>query len=123
MPRKKNGRKNRQSPNDSTNNRKNVENKKEIEVTNNVIDRKDSKISKELPDNISNEIVNMDSEIKSDTIKSVAIVKYSVPRPPDFIKLQSNTDLNLPPANWLSSSADSYGLQRAFSLSHKGFTR
>ncbi|XP_044761246.1 erythroid differentiation-related factor 1 [Coccinella septempunctata] len=54
-------------------------------------------------------------------IKSRAVVKYSVPRPPEYVKLQCNTNLNLPPAHWLSSSADSYGLQKAFTLTHKGF--
>ncbi|KAJ8959533.1 hypothetical protein NQ314_006270 [Rhamnusium bicolor] len=60
---------------------------------------------------------NMDNE----EIKSTAIVKYSLPTPAQFMKLQCNTDLNLPPSNWLSSSADSYGLQHV--LSHpKGFS-
>ncbi|KAL3280357.1 hypothetical protein HHI36_017846 [Cryptolaemus montrouzieri] len=54
-------------------------------------------------------------------VKSRAIVKYSVPKPAQFVKLQCNTDLNLPPANWLSSSADSYGLQRV-TPTQKGFS-
>lgn len=58
----------------------------------------------------------------NEKIKSTAIVKYSLPKPAQFMKLQCNTDLNLPPSNWLSSSADSYGLQHV--LSHpKGFSR
>ncbi|KAJ8920435.1 hypothetical protein NQ315_005303 [Exocentrus adspersus] len=57
----------------------------------------------------------------NEKIKSTAIVKYSLPKPAQFMKLQCNTDLNLPPSNWLSSSADSYGLQHV--LSHpKGFS-
>lgn len=47
---------------------------------------------------------------ENESIKSVAIVKYSVPKPAQFMRLQCNTDLNLPPTNWLSNSADSYGL-------------
>ncbi|KAF5269378.1 hypothetical protein FQA39_LY08770 [Lamprigera yunnana] len=48
--------------------------------------------------------------ITHEKVKSKAIVKYSVPRP-KFMKLECNTDLNLPPSNWLSSSIESYGLQ------------
>lgn len=60
--------------------------------------------------------------LESEQIKSTAIVKYSLPKPAQFMKLQCNTDLNMPPSNWLSSSADSYGLQHV--LSHpKGFSR
>lgn len=58
----------------------------------------------------------------NEEIKSTAIVKYSLPKPAQFMKLQCNTDLNLPPSNWLSSSADSYGLQHVLSHS-KGFSR
>ncbi|XP_050296078.1 erythroid differentiation-related factor 1 [Anthonomus grandis grandis] len=54
-------------------------------------------------------------------VKSRAIVKYSAPKPATFTKLQCNTDLNLPPSNWLSSSADSYGLQRVI-YHQKGFS-
>lgn len=57
-----------------------------------------------------------------ENIKSKAVVKYSVPKPTQFNRLQCNTDLNLPPSNWLSSSADSYGLQHLF-YQPKGFTR
>ncbi|XP_022917617.1 erythroid differentiation-related factor 1 [Onthophagus taurus] len=56
-----------------------------------------------------------------ENIKSTAVVKYSVPKPASFNKLQCNTDLNLPPSNWLSSSADSYGLQHVL-YQPKGFT-
>ncbi|XP_069671466.1 erythroid differentiation-related factor 1 [Periplaneta americana] len=45
-------------------------------------------------------------------VKSTAVVKYSsVQSLANFALLQCNTDLNLPPSNWLSSSAESYGLQ------------
>lgn len=58
-----------------------------------------------------------------DAIKSKAVVKYSsVIRPANFAHLQCNTDLNLPPSNWLSSAAESYGLQHMFSHSD-GFSR
>lgn len=55
-------------------------------------------------------------------VKSTAVVKYSIPKPAQFMKLQCNTDLNLPPSNWLSSSGDTYGLQHV--LHHPtGFSR
>uniref|UniRef100_A0A1B6M4S0 Erythroid differentiation-related factor 1 n=1 Tax=Graphocephala atropunctata TaxID=36148 RepID=A0A1B6M4S0_9HEMI len=60
----------------------------------------------------------------SDTehVKSRAVVKYSaVQVPSNFARLQCNTDLNLPPSNWLTSSAESYGLQHVLSKS-TGFT-
>lgn len=45
-------------------------------------------------------------------VKSTAVVKYTtVQAPANFARLQCNTNLNLPPSNWLSSSAESYGLQ------------
>ncbi|XP_046386982.1 erythroid differentiation-related factor 1 [Ischnura elegans] len=44
-------------------------------------------------------------------IKSTAVVKYSASESPaHFAKLQCNTDLNMPPSNWLSSAAEPYGL-------------
>ncbi|XP_071447094.1 erythroid differentiation-related factor 1 [Hetaerina americana] len=44
-------------------------------------------------------------------IKSTAVVKYSASQSPaHFAKLQCNTDLNMPPSNWLSSAAEPYGL-------------
>ncbi|XP_023016253.2 erythroid differentiation-related factor 1 [Leptinotarsa decemlineata] len=64
---------------------------------------------------------NKNDVIESEVIKSTAIVKYSLPKPAQFMKLQCNTDLNMPPSNWLSSSADSYGLQQVLSH-HKGFS-
>nr|XP_033341580.1 erythroid differentiation-related factor 1 isoform X1 [Megalopta genalis] len=49
-------------------------------------------------------------------VKSTAVVKYSVVQTPaTYAQLQCNTDLNLPPSNWLSSSAESYGLQSVWS--------
>ncbi|XP_030767358.1 erythroid differentiation-related factor 1 [Sitophilus oryzae] len=65
--------------------------------------------------------VNKDDETNREKVKSRAIVKYSAPKPATFAKLQYNTDLNLPPSNWLSSSADSYGLQRVI-YHQKGFS-
>lgn len=63
------------------------------------------------------------SKTECDTIKSKAVVKYSsVLRPPNFAHLQCNTDLNLPPSNWLSSAAESYGLRHMLSHSD-GFSR
>ncbi len=57
------------------------------------------------------------------SVKSTAVVKYSaVDTPASFALLQCNTDLNLPPANWLSSSAESYGLQYVLSNT-TGFSR
>ncbi|EEZ97828.2 Erythroid differentiation-related factor 1-like Protein [Tribolium castaneum] len=65
---------------------------------------------------------NEDSETAdSEEVKSRAVVKYSVPKPAQFIRLKCNTDLNLPPSNWLSSSADSYGLQHVL-YHQKGFS-
>lgn len=62
-------------------------------------------------------------ESSCDPVKSTAIVKYSAfQTPATFARLQCNTDLNLPPSNWLSNSADSYGLQHVLSQS-TGFTR
>lgn len=61
-------------------------------------------------------------ETDNDDVKSTAVVKYSLPKPANYMKLQCNTDLNLPPSNWLSSSGDSYGLQHV--LHHPtGFSR
>lgn len=55
-------------------------------------------------------------------VKSTAVVKYSVVQTPaTYAKLQCNTDLNLPPSNWLSSSAESYGLQSVWSQ-NSGFS-
>lgn len=56
-------------------------------------------------------------------MKSVAIVKRQVVRSPgNFARLECNTDLNIPPTNWLNSSFNSYGLQQALSQS-TGFPR
>lgn len=55
-------------------------------------------------------------------VKSTAVVKYSVVQTPaTYAQLQCNTDLNLPPSNWLSSSAESYGLQNVWSQ-NSGFS-
>lgn len=51
-----------------------------------------------------------------EAVKSTAVVKYTaVQTPATFAQLQCNTDLNHPPSNWLSSSAESYGLQSVWS--------
>ncbi|RZF42879.1 hypothetical protein LSTR_LSTR012693 [Laodelphax striatellus] len=57
------------------------------------------------------------SEQNQVEVKSTAIVKYSAIQPAKFAQLQCNTDLNLPPANWLSSSVESYGFQHVLSNS------
>lgn len=63
------------------------------------------------------------SKTECHNIKSKAVVKYSsVLRPANFAHLQCNTNLNLPPSNWLSSTAESYGLQHMSSHSD-GFSR
>uniref|UniRef100_A0ABD2XJ45 Erythroid differentiation-related factor 1 n=1 Tax=Trichogramma kaykai TaxID=54128 RepID=A0ABD2XJ45_9HYME len=62
-------------------------------------------------------ISDMASE-ENPTVKSTAVVKYSAyPTPVTFAQLQCNTDLKLPPSNWLSTSAESYGLQNVW---HRG---
>lgn len=56
-------------------------------------------------------------------VKSTAVVKYTkIQVPANFARLQCNTNLNLPPSNWLSSSAESYGLQNV-PLHSSGFSR
>ncbi|XP_076758545.1 erythroid differentiation-related factor 1 [Xylocopa sonorina] len=60
--------------------------------------------------------VAIPSDSPKKPVKSTAIVKYSaVQTPATYAQLQCNTDLNLPPSNWLSSSAESYGLQSVWS--------
>lgn len=63
------------------------------------------------------------NETEESTVKSVAIVKHQVVRSPaNFARLECNTDLNIPPSNWLNSSINSYGFQQALSQS-TGFPR
>ncbi|XP_055309176.1 erythroid differentiation-related factor 1 isoform X2 [Sitodiplosis mosellana] len=58
----------------------------------------------------------LSSHDEENPIKSVATVKHQIVRSPgNFSKLKCNTDLNIPPSNWLSSSFNSYGLQQALS--------
>uniref|UniRef100_A0A1B6CP20 Erythroid differentiation-related factor 1 n=1 Tax=Clastoptera arizonana TaxID=38151 RepID=A0A1B6CP20_9HEMI len=65
---------------------------------------------------------SLDKEDSPQQIKSTAIVKYSaVQVPGTFTRLQFNTDLKSPPANWLNSSAETYGLQHVLSHS-KGYS-
>ncbi|KOX80301.1 Erythroid differentiation-related factor 1 [Melipona quadrifasciata] len=60
--------------------------------------------------------VAIPSDSSKKPVKSTAVVKYSaVQTPATYAQLQCNTDLNLPPSNWLSSSAESYGLQSVWS--------
>lgn len=48
------------------------------------------------------------------TVKSKAVVKFSqVQVPVKFNRLECNTNLNLPPSNWLTSADSSYGLHQA----------
>lgn len=70
--------------------------------------------------NISDCLVRHDEE---NPIKSVATVKYQmVQSPANFARLKCNTDLNVPPTNWLNSAFNSYGFQQALSQS-TGFSR
>lgn len=63
------------------------------------------------PDNSSTVAIRSQTIVKLQTFQS----------PATFARLQCNTDLNTPPSNWLTNSANSYGLQQA--LSHStGFT-
>ncbi|XP_058823689.1 erythroid differentiation-related factor 1 [Topomyia yanbarensis] len=59
---------------------------------------------------------------EKDQIKSNAIVRFlNVQSTAPFARLKCNTDLNMPPSNWLSNSANSYGLGQ--SVSHqRGFS-
>lgn len=69
-------------------------------------------------------LVDQDEDAPSDThekdhVKSKAIVRFlNVQSTAPFARLKCNTDLNLPPSNWLSNSANSYGLGKF--LSHQG---
>ncbi|XP_058451022.1 erythroid differentiation-related factor 1 [Malaya genurostris] len=60
--------------------------------------------------------------LEKEQVKSNAIVRFlNVQSVAPFARLKCNTDLNLPPSNWLSNSANSYGLGQ--SLSHqRGFS-
>ncbi|KAH8286517.1 hypothetical protein KR054_010593, partial [Drosophila jambulina] len=49
-----------------------------------------------------------------DVVKSQAVIKLSpVPLPAHFKRLECNTNLNLPPLNWLTTSHNSHGLHQA----------
>ncbi|XP_039487496.1 erythroid differentiation-related factor 1 [Drosophila santomea] len=49
-----------------------------------------------------------------DVVKSQAVIKLSpVPVPAHFKRLECNTNLNLPPLNWLTTSHSSHGLHQA----------
>lgn len=78
-------------------------------------DEDTEKVPEENKENEPNDSVN---NLVYSPVKSTAIVKYSaVESPATFALLECNTDLNLPPANWLSSSAESYGLRYVLSNS------
>ncbi|GAB0096187.1 erythroid differentiation-related factor 1 [Sergentomyia squamirostris] len=63
-----------------------------------------------------------DEEEASDSeIKSQAVVKYSNVRMANFSQLQCNTDLNMPPSNWLRNSINFYGMQQA-AIHRSGFS-
>ncbi|XP_012254661.2 erythroid differentiation-related factor 1 [Athalia rosae] len=80
-----------------------------------------------MSDNNSNDVDEEDSkpltapDSPKKPVKSTAVVKYSAVIPATYARLQCNTDLNLPPSNWLSSSAQTYGLQSVWSHS-SGFS-
>lgn len=57
---------------------------------------------------------NIGAHEEEDTVKSKAVVKFSqVQVPVKFNRLECNTNLNLPPSNWLTSADGSYGLHQA----------
>ena len=57
---------------------------------------------------------NVEPHEVEDTVKSKAVVKFSqVQVPAKFNRLECNTNLNLPPSNWLTSADNSYGLHQA----------
>uniref|UniRef100_A0A1B0D9L3 Uncharacterized protein n=1 Tax=Phlebotomus papatasi TaxID=29031 RepID=A0A1B0D9L3_PHLPP len=63
-----------------------------------------------------------DEESSDSVVKSQAVVKYSnVQAPANFSQLQCNTDLNMPPSNWLRNSINFYGMQQA-ALHRSGFS-
>lgn len=64
------------------------------------------------------------SNDEENPIKSATTVKHQMVRSPaNFVKLKCNTNLNIPPSNWLNSSLNnSYGLQQTLSQS-TGFSR
>lgn len=78
----------------------------------------DEDSEKVVEENEKNDSTDSGHNLAYSPVKSTAIVKYSaVESPATFALLECNTDLNLPPANWLSSSAESYGLRYVLSNS------
>lgn len=67
---------------------------------------------------------NIEPHENNENIKSKAVQLYSnVLQPVKFNKLQCNTNLNLPPSNWLTSSSPvSYNLHQAL-YNSPGFAR
>ncbi|XP_053693894.1 erythroid differentiation-related factor 1 [Sabethes cyaneus] len=61
-------------------------------------------------------------KLEKDEVKSNAIVRFlNVQSTAPFARLKCNTDLNLPPSNWLNNSANSYGLGQ-FLSQQRGFS-
>lgn len=61
-------------------------------------------------------------EKEKHSVHSKAVVKFqTVKSPSSFARLECNTNLNTPPSNWLTNSAN-YGLQKTLSNS-TGFSR
>lgn len=59
---------------------------------------------------------------QKEEVNSRAVVKYSAPSlPPTFFTLKCNTDLNLPPSNWLHHLHQSYGMQEMPTLGFSSF--
>ncbi|KAM7356540.1 erythroid differentiation-related factor 1 [Cochliomyia hominivorax] len=57
---------------------------------------------------------NVEPHEVENTVKSKAVVKFSqIQVPVKFNRLECNTNLNLPPSNWLTSADSSYGLHQA----------
>ncbi|XP_061388075.1 erythroid differentiation-related factor 1 [Musca vetustissima] len=57
---------------------------------------------------------NVEPHEVEETVKSKAVVKFAqVQAPVKFNRLECNTNLNLPPSNWLTSADNNYGLQQA----------
>ncbi|KNC34701.1 hypothetical protein FF38_09133 [Lucilia cuprina] len=57
---------------------------------------------------------NVEPHEVEETVKSKAVVKFSqVQVPVKFNRLECNTNLNLPPSNWLTTADNSYGLHQA----------
>ncbi|XP_055548451.1 erythroid differentiation-related factor 1 [Wyeomyia smithii] len=85
------------------------------------MDNVDLEVCASIPDHDSEDPA-MTQSVEKDEVKSNAIVRFlNVQSTAPFARLKCNTDLNLPPSNWLNNSANSYGLGQF--LSHqRGFS-